>query len=151
VMFKDSPEWKPLSMIITTLAAHAYDGETDLYDALTNIVNGMPRYVCSSRPRIPNPVNPAEDFADRWAKDARYEDNFWVWQAQVKADLVDLRRLTGKVTDISRAVRKKFALDLTADMEKRLGARSAASGPHIITAAPVVHIASAPKPWRSDG
>jgi hypothetical protein len=151
VMFKDSPEWKPLSMIITTLAAHAYNGETDLYDALTNIVADMPTYVRSSRPRIPNPVHPAEDFADRWAKDARYEQNFWAWHEQVKADMDNLRRLTGKVADITRAVRRTFALDLPADMEKRLEAENADSGPHILTPAPVVHIASAPKPWREDG
>lgn len=150
VMFRESPEWKPLSMIITTLAGHAYNGETDLYDALTNIVDGMPRYVRSAPPRIPNPVNPAEDFADRWAKDARYQQNFWAWHAQIKADLADLRRCTGGVSDITDAVRRKFALELTADMEKRLGAGDAISGRHILTAAPVVHIASAPKPWRHD-
>ena len=31
VMFRDTPQWKPLSMIVTTLATHSYKGETDLY------------------------------------------------------------------------------------------------------------------------
>jgi len=150
VMFKDSPEWRPLSMIITTLAAHAYDGETDLFEALTNILEEMPRNVRSTRPRIPNPVNPAEDFADRWATDSRYEQNFWAWHAQAKADIAQLRKLSGKASEISRAVRKRFALDLTAAMEKSLETASAISAPHIVTSTPVVHIASAPKPWRRD-
>ena len=150
VMFKDSPEWKPLSMIITTLATHAYQGEPDLYEALNGIVDGMPKFVRGSQPRIPNPVNPAEDFADRRSKDVRFEQNFWAWHAQIKADLSELWRLSGHVHDIKRIVRKRFALDVTADMEKDLGGGGAGSGPHIVVATPTVHIASAPKPWRSD-
>ena len=148
VMFKDSPEWMPLSMIITTLATPAYGGETDLGIALTSIIDKMPNYVNASKPRIPNPVNPGEDFADRWAKDARYEQNFWLWHAQVKADNDNLRIL-GDVPDISRTLQKKFNLSLTQDMQKQLET-SGISAPHIIAAAaPTIHIASAPKPWAT--
>jgi hypothetical protein len=150
VMFKDSTEWKPLSMIITTLATHAYSGETELYDALTNIVERMVGYIRATRPRVPNPVNPAEDFADRWATDARFEQNFKLWHTQVKADLSNLPTLIGQVSDLTRTVRRKFALDLTGDMQKKLEVTSAVPSPHIITPVPAVHIASAPKPWRRD-
>ena len=34
MMFKRSPDLAPISMIITTLAAHSYEGEIDLYQAL---------------------------------------------------------------------------------------------------------------------
>ena len=34
VRFKDNCEFAPISMIITTLAAQAYQGEEDLYEAL---------------------------------------------------------------------------------------------------------------------
>jgi hypothetical protein len=148
-MFKNAPEWKPLSMIITTLATHAYNGETDLGLALTSIINKMPQYVNTAKPRIPNPVNPGEDFADRWAKDARYEQNFWLWHAQVKADNDNLRILVD-VPEINRVLKKKFDLSLTEDMQKQLG-NSGISAPYIAAAAsPTIHIASAPKPWRND-
>jgi hypothetical protein len=89
VMFMEAPEWKPLSMVITTLAAHAYGGESDLSLALFNIVEGMPTYIRSARPRVPNPVNPAEDFADRWATDPRYEQHFRLWHGQLQATCCD--------------------------------------------------------------
>ena len=38
VMFKDNRDLRPISMIITTLAAHAYEGETNLHDALSHII-----------------------------------------------------------------------------------------------------------------
>ncbi|MBN2511873.1 MAG: nucleotidyltransferase [Sedimentisphaerales bacterium] len=148
VMFKNSPEWKPLSMIITTLATHAYGGETDFGIALENIVEGITKHVRSARPRVPNPVNPGEDFADRWAKDARFEQNFWTWHAQIKVDLNNLRILD-KVPEISRAVQKRFDLNLTGAMVSRLEA-TGVSAPRIIAAASTVHIASGPKPWRRD-
>ncbi len=148
VMFKDSPDWKPLSMNITTLATHSYNGEDELYQALTNIVEGMPQHVRPTPPRIPNPLNPSEDFADRWARDARYEQNFWAWHRQVKADLAHLPRLCGKVTDAVSTARQKFALELTADMQQQLEAACAVPAPTFVASPPAVQIVSAPKPWQ---
>lgn len=148
VMFKDSPEWKPLSMIITTLATHSYQGESDLYPALTNILDGMPNHVRSTQPRIPNPLNPKEDFADRWARDPRFEQNFWAWHRQAKADIANLPKVIGKVPEIDRTVRQKFALNLTDEMQRKLEVASPVPTPYVITSAPAVHIATPPKPWR---
>ncbi len=65
-MFKDNEDSKPISVIITTLAAKAYNGETDLASALINILSRMDDYINGAVPLVPNPVNPAEDFADKW-------------------------------------------------------------------------------------
>lgn len=148
VMFKDNAEWKPLSMIITTLATQSYQGEDDLFEALTSIVAKMPDHVRSTQPRIPNPLNPKEDFADRWARDDRFEQNFWAWHKQVKADIANLPRMIGKTSELSRIVRQKFALDLSSEMQQKLELSTPVSTPTFITSAPAVHIASPPKPWR---
>src|SRR5207249_828409 len=66
MMFTDDPEGKPASIIITTLAARAYQGEADIDDALDRILSTMGALVNPTAPRVPNPVNPAEDFGDRW-------------------------------------------------------------------------------------
>ena len=87
VMFRTNLAVAPISMIITNLAAHAYAGESDLFEALTNIAEKMPQFVRSERPRIPNPANPAEDYADKWSLDPRLERSFWQWHTQVRADL----------------------------------------------------------------
>jgi hypothetical protein len=72
VMSATAPEFAPISMIITILAARAYLGEPHLHSALKAIVDRIPQYVNSTRPFIPNPVNEREDFADRCASDPRY-------------------------------------------------------------------------------
>lgn len=147
VMFKNEPERRPLSMIITTLATHAYNGETDLYEALNHIVDGMPKFIRPAAPRIPNPVNPAEDFADRWASDPSHELNFRLWHLQLKADIAELRRGSVKLNEVDTAVRKKFDLGLTSNMKKDLETIGVAAAPMIITSSQTTHIISAPKPW----
>lgn len=65
-MFEENKDSKPISIIITTLASRAYDGEQNLEEAIINILNKMPQYIYSNKPRVLNPVKPEEDFIDRW-------------------------------------------------------------------------------------
>ncbi len=94
VMFQNHKDSKPISIIITTLAAHAYNGEVDLVTALMNIIDRIESYVRSQTPRVPNPVDPGEDFADKWHmpkySHLRLETNFWQWLSQVKMDFKSL-------------------------------------------------------------
>jgi hypothetical protein len=57
---------------------------------MDTIIRGMAAHVGQSRIRIPNPVNPAEDFADKWetaeGRANRLEENFRLWLRQAKAD-----------------------------------------------------------------
>jgi hypothetical protein len=108
-MFKSNPDSKPISIILTTLAAKAYRGEEDVGAALETILAGMDQHVQASRPRIPNPVNPNEDFADKWY-DAKYasldlEGNFRRWLTQARVDLKQVDKLT------NREALEKFAFD----------------------------------------
>lgn len=85
VMFRDTTisDLKPISIIITTLAAKAYSGEENISEALNNVLTKMRSLINSQFPKVPNPVNPAEDFADRWKTDPKLEKyfNFWLIQA----------------------------------------------------------------------
>lgn len=65
-MFRTTKDSKPISVILTTLAARSYGGETDLQSALSTIVERMESHIRPTVPRVPNPVNPIEDFADKW-------------------------------------------------------------------------------------
>lgn len=96
VMYRGHTDSQPISVIITTLAALAYQGEADLEATLGGVLERMDTFVRPSSPRIPNPVNPEEDFADKWAE-AEYahlqlEENFRRWLAQARADFANLRR-----------------------------------------------------------
>ena len=101
ILFANAPDDKPISIIITTLAGHAYNNEPDILATLQNVVAGMPRYIQRNNGVvwIPNPVNPLENFADKWAEHPQREENFYKWLSEVQKDLnTALRR-----PDIQRA------------------------------------------------
>jgi hypothetical protein len=148
VMFKDDPAMKPISMLITNLASQGYGGEQDTLSALRNIIQKMPQYVRPTRPRVPNPADPAEDYADKWARDSRLEQNFWAWHAQVAADIKKLPDLIAERT-LSSAVQRAFRVDLTDEHLRSIQPKIAA--PVIVRAAPAVVITNAPKPWSDRG
>ena len=52
-MFADDEDSKPISIILTTLAAKTYSGEQDMHLALTNILESMGKLVNSISPRVP--------------------------------------------------------------------------------------------------
>ncbi len=89
IMFVDDPDHKPISIIISTLAARAYNNEADLHDALSSIIDGMPKQVqtINGVPWIMNPVNPKENFADKWQAYPQRAEKFRTWLRQVKNDL----------------------------------------------------------------
>jgi len=82
-------EDKPISIIITTLAATAYDNEADLADAILNVVPRM-RALVKQRDDgvwwIPNPVNPHENFADKWDDNPRKAQLFFEWLDAVESE-----------------------------------------------------------------
>lgn len=80
-------EDKPISIIITTLAASAYGGESSLVAALQNILNRMDQYIdrgAGGEYIILNPVNPQENFADRWI-DKNKSIRFFEWLRKAQA------------------------------------------------------------------
>jgi hypothetical protein len=143
VIFLEAPDLAPISMIITNLAAQAYEGEPDLATALKDIVEKMPDFVRSERPRVPNPADPAEDYADKWAKDPRLEKNFWDWHMAVKTDLAKLETMVRGRT-LKAEIQKLFRVELTQDELREFDSR--ATAPATVKVAPVL-ISSAPKPW----
>jgi hypothetical protein len=144
VMFLDHPEVAPISMIITNLAAHAYQGETDLWVALTNIVERMPSFVRPTRPYVPNFTDPAEDYADRWSKDPTLKENFWAWHTQVRSDLKRVPTIV-RGDRLGKEVRSAFRIELAEnDLARFVPPKNS---PIIVTFTPTVRISSPPQPW----
>jgi hypothetical protein len=148
VMFADDQDGKPISVIITTLAAEAYQGEQDVASALETVLTNMGNYVRKTKPRVPNPVNPVEDFADKW-HDPEYEHlhlerNFWQWLEQAQNDF----QVIGQSRDadfIAEQVHAKFGSALDASsLRGKLGLGAV----NIITAPKSHTIVETPaKPW----
>jgi len=83
-------EDKPISIIISTLAATLYQSEPTILEALLSIVPRM-RLELQRNKRgaiwwVPNPVNPKENFADRWEQTPRKADIFFEWLNRVEAE-----------------------------------------------------------------
>jgi len=133
-------------MIITNLSAHGYQGESDLYTALTNIVDRMPQFVRSERPRVPNPANPAEDYADKWSLDLNLERSFWRWHTQVRADL---KRLADSVTGetLGELIARTFGVALTEEQLQPVGAGRTNRAPAIVRTPVLAIPRSTPRPW----
>jgi hypothetical protein len=145
IMFRQNPGDAPISMIITNLAAHAYDGQADLGSALSHIVETMPSYIMPTRPRVPNPTDPAEDYADRWTKNPALEDHFWLWHTQLKHDVA---QIAAAYTErrLGPTVRTIFGLDLSREQLRTLEP-PVHSAPAVVRAAPALIVPSAPEPW----
>jgi len=89
LMFGDDED-APISIIITTLAAGAYDGTPSVVVALSNVLQRMPLLIKQTDDGdliVENPVNPMENFADKWAKYPRRAQCFFEWIAQARQDL----------------------------------------------------------------
>ncbi|WP_339803792.1 cyclic GMP-AMP synthase DncV-like nucleotidyltransferase [uncultured Marinobacter sp.] len=82
---------KPISIIISTLAAHAYDNQASLSESLQHIVNNMEHYIEEGPegPVVKNPVNPMENFADKWPEHPQRKECFYRWLDRVKRDVND--------------------------------------------------------------
>lgn len=87
-MFADDCEHKPISIIISTLSAHAYNEEPTISAALQSILTGMDRYIEDrvGVAWVANPVNPAENFADKWVEETKKRENFYRWLDQARQD-----------------------------------------------------------------
>jgi hypothetical protein len=148
-MFQSYEDIKPISIIITTLATRAYNGESDIYSALTSILSKMGNFVNSQPPRVPNPVDPAEDFADRWAmpkyRDLNLEQNFWRWLNQVKSDFENITSTTDTKFIIEKAEQRFSVRFNISELSKRLGLSQAAVS--IVTPSKSYSIKEPAKPW----
>jgi Cyclic GMP-AMP synthase DncV-like, nucleotidyltransferase domain len=118
-MFARDPKRKPISMIITTLAALAYEGQLDLRETLQAFVDRVPTLVDRHRAVILNPVNPGENFADKWAEKPELADAFWVWFDELSRDIARFgERLTA--TELQRHFRDRFGLSIPYDKVESL-------------------------------
>lgn len=95
IHFQNQRDVKPSSIIITTLAARAYDNQPDVYDALSSIVQkieiswGKPGFVEYRNGKwwVANPVDDGENFADKWNEYPERRESFMTWLKKIRSDL----------------------------------------------------------------
>lgn len=85
----------PISIIITTLAASAYVGQDSVFDTLYYLIRRMPSFIetdAAGEAVVRNPVNPLENFADKWCEEPRKKQRFFEWLQAASRDLDRLSR-----------------------------------------------------------
>lgn len=148
LMFKESPDSKPISIIITTLAARGYVGGPSIAGAMEQILQSLNQFCTSNSNEVRNPANPLENFADRWATQEgqrlRLKENFHAWVRQAN---IDIRRLGDLVnsTNLAEQLVDKLGVRISAStLESKVGLALAAAP----IQAPHVHIPKdSPRPW----
>jgi hypothetical protein len=141
-MFEGQPDSKPASIIITTIAAHAYTAGATLAQTLDSVLGALSRLVASGSNEVLNPVDPAENFADRWSRPdcahLQLKKNFHNWVSQAVADLGRLRLLEND----------QAAADFTRERFRASLPSVAVSGADGRPARRVTIGADPPRPWR---
>ena len=98
VMFADRPDEKPISIILTTLSARAYQQETTIIDALYGILDRMEEFIEYRRGKVwvANPTDSAENFADRWRNHPERQAAFYEWLQKVREDFHAIARTANR-------------------------------------------------------
>lgn len=151
--FEGNPDDKPISIILTTLAAQAYTQEPTIAGALYSILARMDQFIEDRKgvAWIANPTDPLENFADKWLIYPQRKKAFHAWLSAARADF-------------AAAASASAPKDLVAILAPRLGrklvesARSRRRGLAPRFAAAVQHVGAAarrfldpkwrqPPPW----
>ena len=137
-MFEGEPNHKPISIIITTLSAHSYNEEPTISAALQSILTGMDQHIeyRGDEAWIVNPVNPEENFANKWAEEPSKRENFYNWLEQARHDFALYLRAS-RFDAVPEVLKEALGADLVDRTLKALipAAASGLAAPAIVKAA----------------
>lgn len=121
---------RPPSILLTTLAGRAYDGEDDLFTAVRIVLDNMTQFIEKRGDKwwVPNPAHKGENFTDKWNDYPERRKAFYRWYDQITTTMNDLAGLEGKGLDtvygrlietFDREPVTKSYLRYTAEMNKK--------------------------------
>jgi hypothetical protein len=121
---------RPISIIISTLAAKSYNNSGNLYLALRNIVENMAKHIEDRDGElwVENPINHKENFADKWNKYHIRAKNFMNWLRQAREEFTSMQNETDTVRlteQLSKSFRINNASMIVTAAQKRAGLSAA--------------------------
>jgi len=159
IHYQRNPKLAPISMVHTTMAAHAYSGQHTVSEAMTAVLENFVSLIAHSKPRVYvlNPANPKEDLSERW-------DDPVLYRAFVDG-ISDLQKrwsnalATTGVQNVSRQLEHVFGEPVTAairkqartlqDLREKSSLRVATAG--LLTSAPAVGVPVRPNTFHGKG
>lgn len=114
---------KPTSILITTLAAHAYQNQPVISQAISNVVRGMKNYIEKRNGCwwVENPVQKEENFADKWNTFPERKQKFDEWLAQAESAFTEAT-VTKSVKEASAHLTHSLGQSLVQEATAKLGA-----------------------------
>ena len=121
--FADALDERPPSIIVTTLAAQAFTGDRSLFDAVMEVASRMGSFIERDGDLyvVRNPVQPEENFADRWASDPDRPIRFFAWIEDLQETLDWARSSRGGLPDVAARLNKRFGEALVSKSVGKLG------------------------------
>jgi len=123
---EDQSNSSPISIIITTLAGHSYNGDEQIADALFSILSKMDSFIRMDGDKyvIPNPSDPSENFADKWEEFPERKDAFFVWMEQARQDFQSIANLYSR-----KMITETLSPSIGQEIAERTLKRSGGDGP----------------------
>ena len=114
IRFADDPDHAPRSIVLTTLAAKYYSGQSSAAEALIWILSEISAEIQRTPGvmKVLNPANPEENFAEKWQDDPEAYRKFARYVVEFASDLRSL-------------LTKPIAGGLAVDLERLFGKRAA--------------------------
>ena len=122
IEFENDSDDKPISIIITTLAGHAYENKLDLIETLFSLVQRMPDFIDEPEEGVywvANPVNKEENFAEKWNEHPARRTKFLKWLEELDAELIRLAECTS-VSEAKKILKNLFGEAVIEDILRDL-------------------------------
>lgn len=113
IYFQKDDTYKTSSIVLTTIAGQFYNGEESIFLTVENIVNRIRQHTMymTSRIKVLNPVNSAEDFTDKWEAEPEYYTAFKAFAEHLYFEWQELKKKHGIISE-SRILKGLFGDDL---------------------------------------
>ena len=112
IKFKETPDIKPISIILTTLMAKVYTGKESVYELIEKFSKEYMMHIQKDENGniiIRNPVNENENFADKWPKYPERREAFFKFMTELEKDLVTNKiLLEGNIREQADLYKKLF-------------------------------------------
>lgn len=108
VVFQDRQDVSPISVIITTLSAHVSPNTDNVYIALKEVLEKMESHILYKNGQywVPNPVQPAENFAEKWNSEPSKKTAFDEWLVTARRDFVRMTATLVGLDDYAKHFKK---------------------------------------------
>lgn len=136
---------KPISVIINTLATKSYKHSPNVYQTLQDILAGMDQHfeIKSGVYWVVNPINPKENFADKWVNHPERRTAFNSWLKAAREEFMGLEK-KGSFVEINERLQKSLGNEVVSEAWNSLERTNAKKAALNVA---VSNIKTPTKPW----